>query len=72
MKKYNYDEKDKLKEVENKIVECHKKINQLNEYDEQLYNDANFYLTCYEYLKENINMEQKEYNGEIPTIKIKK
>lgn len=72
MKKYNYDEKDKLKEVENKIVECHKKINQLNEYDEQLYKDANFYLTCYEYLKENINMEQKEYNGEIPTIKIKK
>ena len=72
MKKYNYNEEDKLKEIQNKIIECQKKINQLNEYDQKKYNDFNFYLACYKYLIENINMEQKEYDGEIPTIKIKK
>lgn len=67
-----YNEKAKLEIIKNKIIQCQNKINQLNEYDQELYNDFNFYLACYEYLNENINMKEKEYSGEIPTIKIKK
>lgn len=67
-----YNEKDKLEIVKNKFIKCRDKINQLNEYDQDLYNDYYFYLACYEYLNENINMKEKEYTGEIPTIKIKK
>jgi len=70
MEKYN--EKEKLNKIEKKIIDYQRKINQLNEFDDQLYNDINFYLECYQYLKENINMEPKQYIGEIPTIKIKK
>lgn len=67
-----YNEKVKLEKVKKEIIQCQNKINQLNEYDQELYNDFNFYLACYTYLEENVNMEEKEYNGEIPTIKIKK
>ena len=67
-----YNEKARLEIVKNKIIESRDEINQLNDYDKKLHNDYYFYLACYTYLKENINMKEQEYNGEIPTIKIKK